>query len=174
MQKLCRTPTKEVRHFREMLWHTISIGLACNHNDNSLSIKLHFACSWARLNTYRLPKHTPQNHLQKGWAVVEVSEFLFSYFLPYAHHLLSHLTWSICMILNPFRYLHTPWRHSTKLFTKRFSRCKGKSSCTSCFLPYAHHLLSHLIWSVLHDLGLIWIPSHSMKTLHKTVKLLWR
>ena len=37
------------------------------------------------------------------------------------------------------------------------------------FLPYAHHLLSHLIWAVFHDLGLVMIPSHSMKTLHKTV-----
>ena len=37
------------------------------------------------------------------------------------------------------------------------------------FLPDAHHLLSHLIWSVFYDLGLVWIPSHSMKTLHKTV-----
>ena len=37
------------------------------------------------------------------------------------------------------------------------------------FLPDAHHRLSHLIWSVFHDLGLVWIPSRSVKTLHKTV-----
>ena len=46
------------------------------------------------------------------------------------------------------------------------------------FLPYAHHLLSHLLWSILHDPGLVWIPSHSVKVLHKTryktVSLLWR
>ena len=40
MQELCRTPTKEVRHFQEMMWHTISVGLVCKHNDNSLSMKL--------------------------------------------------------------------------------------------------------------------------------------
>ena len=28
MPKLCRTPAKEVRHFREMPWETISVGLA--------------------------------------------------------------------------------------------------------------------------------------------------
>jgi hypothetical protein len=33
----------------------------------------------------------------------------------------------------------------------------------SCFLPYAHQLLSHLLWSVLRDLGLDQILSHSMK-----------
>ena len=37
------------------------------------------------------------------------------------------------------------------------------------FLHDAHHLLSHLIWSVFHDLGLVLIPPRSMKTLHKTV-----
>ena len=37
------------------------------------------------------------------------------------------------------------------------------------FLPDAHHLLSHLIQSVFHDLGLVWIPSRSVKTLRKTV-----
>ena len=116
MPKLCRMPAKEVHHFQEMLWHTISVGLACKHNDVSLSIKLRFACSWARLDTDRLPEHAPQNRLQNGWAVVEVSVLLFSY-----------------------------------------------------FLPYAHHLLSHLIGSVLHDLGPVRIPSHPVKTLHKTV-----
>jgi hypothetical protein len=39
----------------------------------------------------------------------------------------------------------------------------------SCFLPCAHQLLSHLIWSIVRDLGLVRIPSHSVKTLHKTV-----
>ena len=46
------------------------------------------------------------------------------------------------------------------------------------FLPYAHHLLSHLLWSFLHDLGLVWIPSHSVKKLNKmvyeSVEPLWR
>ena len=46
------------------------------------------------------------------------------------------------------------------------------------FLPYAHHLLSHLLLPILPDVGLGWIPSHSVKTLHntvyKTVELLWR
>ena len=65
-----------------------------------------------------------------------------------------------------------------KPFTKWLSRCGGKWTCISCFLAYADHQLSHLLWSVLHDLGPVRIPSHSMKTLHKTfykmVKLLWR
>ena len=38
-----------------------------------------------------------------------------------------------------------------------------------CFLPYAHQLLRHLLWSVLHDLGLVQIPSYSVQMLHKTV-----
>ena len=37
------------------------------------------------------------------------------------------------------------------------------------FLPYAHQLLSHLPWSILHDPGLDQILSHSVKTLHKTI-----
>ena len=36
------------------------------------------------------------------------------------------------MILDPFRYLHTPWRRSTKPFM--MSCCGGKSTCISCFL----------------------------------------
>ena len=66
MLKLCRMPAKEVRHFREMPWHTISVRLVCKHNDSSLSIKPRFACFWARLDTYRLPEHAPQNRLQNG------------------------------------------------------------------------------------------------------------
>ena len=66
MPKLCRTPAKEVHHFRGMPGHTISVGLAGKHNNNSLSIKLGFACSWARLDTYGLPEHAPQNRLQNG------------------------------------------------------------------------------------------------------------
>ena len=151
MPNLCRMPTKEVCHFQEMPWHTISVGLACKHNDNSLSIKLSFACSWAHLDTYRHPGHAPQNRLQNGWAVVEVSELLFLYFLPYAHHLLSHLIWSICMILDPFGYLHTPWRRSTEPFMKQLSCCKSKSTCMSCFFalcsPSAQSLtIAHFAW----------------------------
>ena len=37
------------------------------------------------------------------------------------------------------------------------------------FLPYAHHLLSQLIWSIFYDLGLVWIPLRSVKIFHKTV-----
>ena len=39
----------------------------------------------------------------------------------------------------------------------------------SSFLPYAHQLLSHVLWTVLCNLGLVWIPPHSVKMLHKTV-----
>ena len=70
----------------------------------------------AHIDTYIPLEHAPQNCLQNDWAIMEVSELVFS-----------------------------------------------------CFLPYAHQLLSHLIWSLLHDLGLYQIPSHSMKMLHKTI-----
>ena len=80
MPKLCRTPARELRHFREMPWETISVGLACKHNDNSPSIKLRFAWSWARLDTYRLPEHAPQNRLRNGCAVVKVSPLVFHVF----------------------------------------------------------------------------------------------
>ena len=82
------------------------------------------------------------------------------------------------MILGSFGSLHTPWRCSTKPFTKRLSHCGGKWTCISCFLLYTHHLLSHSPWSVFYDLRLVRIPSHSVKMLHKTihetVKRLWR
>ena len=121
-----------------------------------------------------------------------------------------------------FGYLTTPWRCSTKPFTKRLSRCRVKWTCIfafsaiysptaqslpmirfawswtrsdtltlleyapqnrlqnglaiaelselvfSCFLPYAHQLLTHILWTVLCNLGLVWIPPHSVKILHKT------
>ena len=35
---------------------------------------------YARLETYPLPEHIPQNCLQNGWAIVEVSELLFRVF----------------------------------------------------------------------------------------------
>ena len=82
------------------------------------------------------------------------------------------------MILNSFGYHHTSWRRSTKPFTKRLSRYGGKWICISCFLPYTHHLPSHPLWSVFHDLRLVRIPSHSVNMLHKTVcetvEPLWR
>ena len=163
MQKLCRTPAKEVHHFWEMPWHTIS-----------------FACSWARLDTYRLPEHAPQNRLQNGWAVVEVSEHLFSYLLPYAHHLLSHLIWSVLHDLGPVRIPSHPVKmlHKTVYETVKPLRRQVHLYFVFFLLYATHHLLSHLIWSVLHNVGLVWIPSRSVKmlhkTVHKTVKPLWR
>ena len=83
-----------------------------------------------------------------------------------------------CMIFNSFGYFQTQWRRSTKPFTKWLSRCGAKWICNWCFLPYAHYLLSHLLLSIFHDLGLVWIRSHSVKILHKTVyktvEPLWR
>ena len=84
----------------------------------------------------------------------------------------------VCLILHSIGYLHTLWKRSTKPFTKRLSRCGGKWLCISCFLPCTHHLPSHSLWSVFHDLRLLRIASHSMKMLHKTVyetvESLWR
>ena len=84
----------------------------------------------------------------------------------------------VCMILDLFGYLHMLWKRSTKPFRKWLSGCGGKWICISCFLPYTHHLLSHSLWSVFHDLRLVRIASHSVKMLHKTVyetvKRLWR
>ena len=62
-----------------------------------------------------LCEDAPQNHLQNGLAIAELSELVFS-----------------------------------------------------CFLPYAHQLLSHGLWTVLYNFGLVWIPPHSVKMLHKT------
>ena len=55
------------------------------------------------------------------------------------------------MILDSFGYLYTPWRRSTKPFTKRFNRCEGKSTCISCFFalcsPCAQSLtIAHFAW----------------------------
>ena len=84
----------------------------------------------------------------------------------------------VFLILDSFGYLHTLWKWSTKPFTKRLSRCGGKWLCISCFLSYTYHVPSHSLWSVFHGLRLVWIPSHSMQILHKTVyetvKPLWR
>ena len=37
----------------------------------------------------------------------------------------------------------------------------------SCFLPYSHQLLSHVVWSVLCNIELAQIPPHSVEMLHK-------
>ena len=48
-------------------------GHESKHSDISLSRQLRFVCSWVRLDTYTLPEHNPQNHLQNCSAIVEVS-----------------------------------------------------------------------------------------------------
>ena len=48
-------------------------GHESKHSDISLSRQLRFVCSWVRLDTYILPEHNPQNHLQNCSAIVEVS-----------------------------------------------------------------------------------------------------
>jgi hypothetical protein len=40
----------------------------------------------------------------------------------------------------------------------------------SSFLSYAHQLLSHLLWSVLRDIALVQILSHSMKRVNDKVQ----
>ena len=50
-----------------------------------------FAWSWACLDTFMLREDAPQNRSRNGYAVVKVSPLVFRVFLPYAHHLLSHL-----------------------------------------------------------------------------------
>ena len=65
-----------------------------------------------------------------------------------------------CLMLGSVRYLHTLWRRSTKLFTKRLSCCGGKSTCISCFSPYAICSLTYyvpfgvilILFSYLHTL----------------------
>ena len=48
----------------------------------------------------------------------------------------------------------------------------------STLCPYAHQLLSTLLWTVSRGRGLVRIPPHSLNTLHKTVyettEFLWR
>ena len=42
---------------------------------------------------------------------------------------------SFCVVVGLFRYLHTPWRHSTKPFMKQLTPCRGMSIYIFVFLP---------------------------------------
>ena len=130
--------------------------------------------SWTRSDTFALPEDTPQNRLRNGWAVVEVCGLVLCVFC----HKLTNCSVTyygpFCIISDSLGYRRTPWRRSTK----RSSHCRGKWTCISCYLPYAYQLLSHIPWTILHNLGLVLIPPYSVKMLHKTVYemvwLLWR
>ena len=150
------------------MWHvqggvevrTLSLGKIPEVQTLAQSLTIvQFAWSWTHSDTFTRCEDAPQNHLWNGWAVVEVSEFLFRVFClilticPATHY------GPFSMNLDLFGYPHTPRRCSTKPFTKRLSRCGGRWLCISCFLTYTHHLPSHSLWSVFHDLKLVQIPS---------------
>ena len=79
----------------------------CSPSAQSLNM-VRFSWSWTRLATFTIREDAPQNRLRNGWAVVELSEPVFSHFLPYTHPLLSHFLWSILRVLRLDRiHLHS-------------------------------------------------------------------
>ena len=93
MQKLCRTPAREVRHSRDIPKIAL-IQLAVAH----------FICSWSRLNTDLHPENAPQNHWRNGWLLVEICPFFFMSFCPLLTDCSGHYHASFCMILGSFKY----------------------------------------------------------------------
>ena len=89
--------------------------LSCSPTAQSLPM-ICFAWSQTRSDTFTLREDAQQNCLRNSLAIAELSELVFS-----------------------------------------------------CFLPYAHQLLSHVLWTILCNLGLVWILPHSVKMFHKTV-----
>ena len=91
------------------------------------------AWCWTWSDTFTLREDAPQNRLRNGWAAVELSKLVFSHFL----HMLNNCSVTsydpFCVILDSIGYLHTPWRHTTKPFTKRLSRCRAKWTCIFAF-----------------------------------------
>ena len=99
--------------------------------------------------------------------------------MPYAHQLLSHVLWSVLhdlgLVRLPFRLREDAPQNCLRngLAVEEVSEL-----VVLCFLPYSHQLLSHVVWSVLHNIELAQIPPHSVEMLHKTVyemvQPLWR
>ena len=137
-----------------------------------------FAWYLTRLDTFKVHENAPQNHLQNGWAIVELSEFVIGVFCLMLTICSVTYYGPFCVIVDLFGYLHTLWRCSIKLLTKQVSCCGGKWTCILCFLPSPHHLLSTFLWTVSHGCGPNWISTHSLKMLHttfyKTVIFLFR
>ena len=65
MQKLCKTPAREVHHSWDIL-KIVLIQLAVAH----------FIWSWSCLNTDLHPENAPQNHWWNGWLLVYVHFYL--------------------------------------------------------------------------------------------------
>ena len=144
--------TKRLSHCRAKWTCIFAFSAICSPTAQSLTM-IRFAWSWTRSDTFTLCEDTPQNRLRNGWAVVELSELVFSHFLPYAHPLLT-VTYHdpFCVILDSIGYLHTLWRRSPKPFMKRLSCCIAKSTCISAFSaicsPTAQSLtMIHFVWS---------------------------
>ena len=107
-------------------WTCISVFFAlCSPTAQTLTM-VRFAWSWARLDTFLLRENAPQNRLRNGWAVVAVRELLYSVFCLILTNYSVTYHGPSCVILDSFRYLLTPYKHSTKPFTKRLSRRRGK------------------------------------------------
>ena len=97
----------------------------CSPTAQTLTM-VRFAWSWARSDTFLLRENAPQNRLRNCWAVVAVRKLLYSVFcLRLTNYSVTYHGPS-CVILDSFSYPLTPWKRSTKPFTKRLSRCRGK------------------------------------------------
>ena len=99
------------------------------------------------------------------------------------YEICMYLKWKFSLNIMPIStifclvgYLHTPWTCCKKLFMKRLSSRGGE--LILCLVFYFDADMPLLIWSVLHVCGLVRIPKHCVKmlhkTVHKTVGLLWR
>ena len=93
---------------------------------------VHFACSWAHLDTQELPKNSPQNHSQNGQVVVEVSPSIFA-FSSYADPLLGTLIWFVLHVPGLIQIPKHSLKKLTKLFRIWLSHCGGKSLDVHCF-----------------------------------------
>ena len=93
MQKLCKTPAREVRHS----WDIPKIALI------QLPVA-HFIWSWSPLNTDLHPENAPQNRWWNSWLLVEICPFLFMSFCPFLTDCSGHYHASFCMILGSFKY----------------------------------------------------------------------
>ena len=149
----------------------------CSPTTQSLTMVC-FVWYWTRWDTFRLLEDVPQNHLGNGQAVVEASSF---YIHVFCHKLTNcSVTYygPFSMILDSFGYLHTPRIRSLRLFMKRWSSCGAKWTFIFIFFAICSPTAQSCTMVYFHDLGLVWIPSHSPKTLHKTVyemvERLWR
>ena len=125
--------TKRLRHCEGKSTCISCLFAWCSPSAQSLNMVC-FPWSWACLDTFMLHEDTPQNCSRNSYAIVKVSPLVFRVFFCLMLTICSVTLF--CLMLGSVGYLHTPWRHSTKLFAKRLSCCGGKSTCILWFSPY--------------------------------------